>query len=188
MAIDRRTILAAIAAETAERSGPMPAWLVTIAVNAKSKADQNAVDAELVALRTAGLIDYHRDGGTGSGLELTAEGRQALKDLNQGKPGPKLPAKPKSKPKSKPPAAPSPAPTPAPAPPPLPPESPPSSPTAPEVVTHAASPELFTLLCDLAGLVSDGIAAAMAAGDLQEAQRLGGLGLRIQHHTGGPRS
>ncbi|MBB3231721.1 hypothetical protein [Halomonas stenophila] len=103
MAIDRRTILAAIAAETAERSGPMPAWLVPIAVNAKSKAEQNAVDAELVALRAAGLIDYHRDGGTGSGLELTAEGRQALKDLNQGKP--EITPQPKAEPKVKPDAA-----------------------------------------------------------------------------------
>ncbi|MDX1464105.1 MAG: hypothetical protein R3215_00200 [Halomonas sp.] len=181
MAISRRAILAAIAAETAERSGPMPAWLVTIAVNARSKADQTAVDAELVALRAAGLIDYHRDGGTGSGLELTAEGRQALKDLNQGKSGPRLPDKPKPKPA--PAAAPSPAPAPAP-----PPPEPPAPPADPERVDPDAQPQLYGLLLQLGSVLIEDLEAATAGRDLYRALHLNDLAKRVLRHTGGPRS
>ena len=85
MAINRRQILAAIDAETAERSGPMPAWLVAIAVNAKTPAARNGVDAELIALRQARLIDCRGNQAQGSGLVLTEAGRQALRELNRGK-------------------------------------------------------------------------------------------------------
>jgi|GEM_PF-3747432 len=178
MAISRQQILAAIAAETAERSGPMPAWLVTVAVGAKAEATRNAIDAELVCLRQAGLIDCRGSAAQGSGITLTDAGRAELTRQRRAKPAPE--------------AAPAPAraavSTPAPREPAAEPAPLPESPAGPEIVTPAASPELYVLLCDLAGLVGERLHDAFEDGDLDGMARLRGLGQRIQHHTGGPRS
>ncbi|NAW33222.1 hypothetical protein [Halomonas alimentaria] len=84
MALDRRTVLAAIAAETADRAGPMPVWLVEVAANAKTKAERDFVATELISLRQAQLIDCHRQNGA-SGVSLTEAGRAELRELNQSK-------------------------------------------------------------------------------------------------------
>lgn len=210
MAVTRHAILTAIAAETAERNGPMPAWLVGVAVNAKDGA-RKTVDAELVVMRAEGLIDYHRDAGT---LALTDAGRQALRDSRRANPAQ---AAPKPKPQPKPntdtqprrpavsavdqsPAIPEkvrqvaakpltrqgskvaqPAPAPAPAPPP-PPPAPPAPPADPERVDPERQPELATLLCDLAGELAQRLHQAHQAGDTETLQRYRALGQRLQRH------
>ena len=84
MALDRRTVLAAIAAETEDRAGPMPVWLVEVAANAKTRSERDFVASELIALRQAQLIECHRQNGA-SGVSLTEAGRAELRELNQGK-------------------------------------------------------------------------------------------------------
>lgn len=84
MALDRRTVLAAIAAETSDRAGPMPVWLVEVAANARTRPQRDFVAAELINLRQAQLIECHRQNGA-SGVSLTEAGRAELRALNQGK-------------------------------------------------------------------------------------------------------
>ncbi|GEK71578.1 MULTISPECIES: hypothetical protein [Halomonas] len=186
MAIDRRAILAAIAAETADRSGPMPAWLVPVAVNAKDKAASNAADAELGALRAEGLIDYQRDGGTGSGVMLTDAGRQALRALNRGKPAKACPVtKPAPTPQPQAPKAKT-APTPAaPASTPPPPPAPPAPPADPERVDPERQPELHGLLCELGELVGECLGEALLTENLTEIARLHRLVTKLIEHTPG---
>lgn len=171
MAATRRAILSAIAAETAERSGPMPPWLVPVAVNARGKAERHAVAAELIAMRAAGLIDCRGNHAQGSGVTLTDAGRA---ELRRTKP---LAKSTDAKRACRPTSPSEPVPTPVPA----------TAPTIdPEHVGHD-QPALFALLCDLAGMVSERLAIARETADIDEMARLRGLGKRIQHHTGGPR-
>tara|TARA_B100000700_G_C15038220_1_gene853877 strand:+ start:1713 stop:2255 length:543 start_codon:yes stop_codon:yes gene_type:complete len=180
MTISRQQILAAIAAETAERSGPMPAWLVAVAVNAKTTAARNAIDAELIALRSAGLIDCRGNRAQGSGITLTDAGRAELDRLRRAKPvaqtsDASVPTREvaATPPPREPVATPIPTPEPA---------------ADPELVEYKRQPALYALLCDLASLVGEHLHEAFEDDDLDEMARLRGLGRRIQHHTGGPRT
>lgn len=189
MAISRQQILAAIAAETAERSGPMPAWLIAVAVNAKTTAARNAIDAELIALRAAGLIDCRGNRAQGSGITLADAGRTELTHQRRTQPTPAIEtpaahAQAAAEPASARDVAPSP-----------PPREPVTTPTPkpepaadPELVEYKRQPALYALLCDLAGLIGERLHDAFEDDDLDEMARLRGLGRRIQYHTGGPRS
>ncbi|WP_162899913.1 hypothetical protein [Halomonas sp. JS92-SW72] len=183
MALDRRTVLAAIAAETADRSGPMPVWLVEVAANAKTKPERDFVATELIALRQEQLIECHRQNGA-SGISLTEAGRAELRALNQGKPSP---------------AASRPAPTPAA---PVPPGAPPvsevvseSAPPAPpgdallpvaEILDPIDQPRLYALVMALSRVTMSELEAAIETRDLARARELQALLDGVRRHLGRP--
>ncbi|MGM0913741.1 MAG: hypothetical protein ACQEXC_00545 [Pseudomonadota bacterium] len=194
MALDRRTVLAAIAAETADRSGPMPVWLVEVAANTKTKPERDFVATELIALRQAQLIDCHRQNGA-SGVSLTEAGRAELRALNQGKRKP-------SPLHSGPDAGPRPPQTPtatgqlrssAPgvrevqAPPPA------QQDTRPyldlerlERLDPELQPRLYALMMQLGQVLVEDLAVATESRDLRRAQRLNDLARRVLRHTRRP--
>jgi len=179
VALDRRTLLAAIAAETADRSGPMPVWLVEVAANAKTHPERDFVATELIALRQAQLIECHRVNGA-SGISLTEAGRTELRELNQGKRQ----------------LSPLHA-TPAPASPPMPdalgerqvkvPPAPDAGPLPDlERLDPELQPRLYALMIELGQVLVEDLAIATEARDLRRAQRLNDLARRVLRHTRRP--
>lgn len=203
MALDRRTVLAAIAAETADRAGPMPVWLVEVAANAKTKPERDFVATELIALRQAQLIECHRVNGA-SGISLTEAGRAELRELNQGGRQP-------SAHQGEPIKAPSylhfdtsslHSETGAPHSPPMPDapvgapmgerqvKAPPSPDSGPLPDLERLDPELQPRLCalmiELGQVLVEDLAVATEARDLRRAQRLNDLARRVLRHTRRP--
>lgn len=164
MSVTRHAVLNAIAQESAERrGGPAPAHLIPIAVNAKSQEARNQVETTMLTLRTEGLLSYRRDPRYGNGVKLTAAGHAALSV--KGKVPRRDPARPAHQPTPAPPPAVAPS-------------------IDPELVDPATQPELFTLLCDVGSLISEGLARALEDADLEEAARMQRLGLQVLRHVG----
>lgn len=164
MSFTRLAVLTAIAQESAERrGGPAPAHLIPIAVNAKSQEARNQVETTMLTLRTEGLLSYRRDPLTGNGVKLTAAGHEAL--AVKGKVPQREPSRPAHQP--------------APPPPPV-----VASSADPELVDPATQPELFSLLCDVGGLISARLARALEDADMAEAARMQRLGLQVMRHVG----
>ncbi|MDY7117146.1 hypothetical protein RAN53_12395 [Halomonas sp. SSL-5] len=203
MALDRRTVLAAIAAETADRAGPMPVWLVEVAANAKTRPERDFVATELIALRQAQLIECHRQNGA-SGVSLTEAGRAELRELNQGK---RQPSSLHSAPSSlhcDPSSAPSSlhSDTGSPHSPPMPDapvgapmgESQVKTPPAPDAgplpdlerLDPELQPRLCALMIELGQVLVEDLATATEARDLRRAQRLNDLARRVLRHTRRP--
>ncbi|MDW7746567.1 hypothetical protein [Halomonas sp.] len=174
MAIDRRTILAAIAAEAASRKSPVPAWLVPVAVNAHAKSDVSRVQSMLSDLLIHGLVEHPFSESPGRGIRLTTEGQHVLDTLNRER-AEKRRAKPS-------------VPSPAPPPPPPEPPAPPAPPADLERVDPDAQPQLYGLLLQLGAVLIEDLEAATAGRDLYRALHLNDLATRLLRHTGGPRS
>lgn len=169
----------------------MPVWLVPVAANARTRADRESVDALVIELRQAQLIDCHRQNGA-SGISLSEAGRAELRALNQGKAPKAWAARPAPAPAPAPTPVPAPAPTPAPNPIPAPPvaaepvATTPASPgalAACERVDPEAQPRLYALLLALGQVVTADLAAAIEARDLRRAEHLYALALGVQRHA-----
>lgn len=142
--------------------------LVAIAVNAKTEAARNDVGAELLGLRQEGLIAYRRDLHRGNGLVVTDAGR-ALVEGKAAEPSTNRADSPICQPEK---GAETPVCQPA-----------PDAETQPERIDPARQPALYGLLCDMGGVVSECLAAAIDAGDLHQAARMQHLGRQVLRHV-----
>lgn len=150
-------MLRAILEECEQRRGPTPAVLVAIAVNAKMEAARTDVDAMLLGLRQDGLIAYRRDAHRGDGLVVTDAGR-ALIEGKAAEPSAHRAETAICQPA-------------------------PDAEARPERIDPAKQPALYALLCDMGGVVSECLAAAIDAGDLHQAARMQRLGYQVLRHT-----
>lgn len=142
--------------------------LVSIAVNAKTEAARNEVDATLLTLRQEGLIAYRRDAHRGNGLVVTTAGR-ALIEGKAAEPADNRADSPICQPEKR---AETPVCQPA-----------PDAEARPDRIDPAKQPALYALLCDMGGVVSECLAAAIDAGDLHQAARMQRLGYQVLRHT-----
>ncbi|RXE49196.1 hypothetical protein [Chromohalobacter israelensis] len=76
----QRRLLEAIDALQRERRGPVPDWLIPVAVNVIGSAERNDLVKRVRVLIADGLLTEMRNHALGAGIEVTAEGRRALAD------------------------------------------------------------------------------------------------------------
>ena len=74
----QRRLLEAIDALQRERRGPVPDWLIPVAVNVIGSAERDALVKRVKVLIADGLLTEVRNHALDAGIEVTAEGRRAL--------------------------------------------------------------------------------------------------------------
>lgn len=78
MNTEQRRLLEAIDALQRERRGPVPDWLIPVAVNVIGSAERDALVKRVKVLIADGLLTEVRNHALDAGIEVTAEGRRAL--------------------------------------------------------------------------------------------------------------
>ncbi|MBZ9574399.1 hypothetical protein [Modicisalibacter sp. MOD 31.J] len=89
----QRRLLEAVDSLQRERRAPVPDWLipVAVAVNVIGGAERDALVKRVRGLIDDGLLSEARDHPLGAGIEVTAQGRQALAGLASGSETPDKP-------------------------------------------------------------------------------------------------